>query len=192
MAEQDLINKVSRLRSQNLSNDEIARRLLYEGYSNSQVFDAMSVSETQGVSEQGSEQSMEYAQEQQFYPQPARSSFEERPIQPSIDTNKIEEIAESIIEDKWNELVEHVNRIIEWKSSMELKLVAMDEQIKSLKTDFDSLHRAILGKITDTDTVMREVSTDVKALEQVFKKILPGFVENVNELSRITQSLRKK
>ena len=193
MAEQDLVNKVQRLRSQNLSNDEIARRLLYEGYSNSQVFDAISVADTQSVSEQGSEQTMEYTdQPQQFYSQPTQSSFEERPAQSSIDVNKIEEIAESIIEDKWNELVEHVNRIIEWKSSMELKLASTDEQIKGLKSDFDTLHKAILGKITDTDSVMREVSTDVKALEQVFKKILPGFVENVNELSRITQSLRKK
>lgn len=194
MAGQDLVNSVLRLRSQGLSNDEIARRLLYEGHSNSEVFDAVSVADAQPVSEQGSEERMEYPQENQFYPQSMQMqpSFNERPMQNSIDTNKIEEIAESIIEDKWNELVEHVNRIIEWKSSMELKLASMEEQIKSLKSDFDSLHKGILGKITDTDTVMREVSTDIKALEQVFKKILPGFVENVNELSRITQSFKKK
>jgi len=110
----------------------------------------------------------------------------------AVDASKVSEIAESIIEDKWSDLVDHVNRIIEWKSSMELKLASMEEQIKGLKSDFDTLQKGVLGKISDTDTIMREVSTDIKALEQVFKKILPGFVENVNELSRITQNLKKK
>ena len=110
----------------------------------------------------------------------------------SFDTSKISEIAESIIEEKWSDLVDHVNRIIEWKTSMELRLNSMEEKIKAAKSDVDSLQKAILGKINDSDSVMRDVSIDIKALEQVFKKILPGFVENVNELSRITQNLKKK
>ena len=75
---------------------------------------------------------------------------------------------------------------------MELKLNSMEEQVKSLKDQMASLEKGVLGKVQDTDNVMREVSTDIKALEQVFKKILPGFVENVNELSRITSNLKKK
>ncbi len=180
MAEPNLTNQVSRMRSQNMSNDEIAQRLLYQGFSNAEVFDAMNQVDSS-----------------QTYDAPAEQSFNPGAYSPpqndqTIDTNKISEIAESIIEDKWSELVDHVNRIIEWKSSMELKLAAMDEQIKNMKLGFDSLQKSIMGKISDSDSVMREVSTDIKALEQVFKKILPGFVENVNELSRITQNIKKK
>lgn len=179
MADQNLVNQISRMRSQNMSNDEIAQRLLYQGFSNAEVFDAMN--------QVDSSQSYDAPAEQPFNP-----GAYAPPTESQIDTNKISEIAESIIEDKWGELVDHVNRIIEWKSSMELKLSAMDEQIKNMKSSFDSLQKAIMGRITDSDTVMREVSTDIKALEQVFKKILPGFVENVNELSRITQNIKKK
>lgn len=179
----DLSETVSRMRSQNMSNDEIAQRLLYQGFSNSDVFDAINQADSGAYS---SSNEMGYSQETPLHSSSSQSSDS------SIDTNKIEEIAESIIEEKWSDLVDHVNRIIEWKSSMELRLNTVDEQIKNIKSDFETLNKAILGRINDSDSIMREVSTDMKALESVFKKILPGFVENVNELSRITQSLKRK
>ena len=195
MADQMLVNEVTQLRSQNLSNDQIAQQLLYQGHSNADVFNAMSQADVTPASEQGH-------MENQMPPPPAMGQ-PQPPAQPGmppppaehhaeVDTNKISEIAESIIEEKWSELVDHVNTIIEWKSTMELKLASMEEGIKNLKSEFETLNKAILGKIGETDSVMREVGTDIKALEQVFKKILPGFVENVNELSRITAKMKKK
>lgn len=190
MSEQELVNDVLRLRSENMSDDEVAQRLLYQGHSNAEVFDAITQANMTPAYE-GSKMEYEETQQNYGYEAPSRS------VQPmeqhnSIDVSKVSEIAESIIEDKWSDLIDHVNRIIEWKSSMEMRLGTMEEQIKSMKSDFDILHKSILGRITDSDAVMRDVSTDIKALEQVFKKILPGFVENVNELSRITQNLKRK
>ena len=42
------------------------------------------------------------------------------------------------------------------------------------------------------DKNMKEVGTDIKALETVFKKILPSFTENVAELSRITKRVKEQ
>jgi hypothetical protein len=175
MAEQGLVQEVGRLRSQGMSNDQVAQRLLYQGYTNADVFDAMSQADVTPAHE-GSRMEAEMSIS---------------PRQEMADTSRISEIAESIIEEKWSDLVDHVNKIIEWKSAVELKVAAMDEQIKNLKSEFEIMQKGVLGKISDTDSTMREVSTDIKALEQVFKKILPGFVENVNELSRITQRMKK-
>lgn len=186
MADQALISQIMQMRSQSMSNDEIAQRLLYQGYTNAQVFDAISSVDT-APSYEATMPQQEMTVQPSFSYQQQDAHHEQQ-----IDTNRIEEIAESIIEDKWNELIDHVNKIVEWKSSMESKLNTMDGQIKTMRGDFDSLQKAILGKISDSDSVMREVGTDIKALEQVFKKILPGFVENVNELSRITQVMKKK
>ncbi|MBI1969996.1 hypothetical protein HYS48_04850, partial [Candidatus Woesearchaeota archaeon] len=47
-------------------------------------------------------------------------------------------------------------------------------------------------KIGNYDQSIKDVSTEIRALEKVFQKILPGFVENVNELSRIAQTLKGK
>ena len=189
MSDQNLMNEATRLRSQGLSNDEIAQRLIYKGYTNAQVFDAMSQSDVMSVSEQGT---MEYQPAQPTYPSYQETSMQMPSSQEHpVDASRIAEIAESIIEDKWSDLVDHVNKVTEWKASMELKLASMEEQLKSLRTDFEMLQKGVLGRIGETDNVMREVRTDIKALEQVFKKILPGFVENVNELSRITQRMKK-
>jgi len=190
MADQSIMNEVAQLRSQNVDNDEIAQKLLYKGYSNADVFDAMSQSDVSPASET--------PRMQPAPPQPpAPATHAMQPVSKSastehVDSDQISEIAESIIEEKWSDLVDHINKIIEWKSSVELKVNTLEEQLKGLKSEFGTLNKAILGKIGDTDAVMREVSTDIKALEQVFKKILPGFVENVNELSRITSRLKKK
>ncbi len=189
MPAQDLVNEVTGLRSQGLGNDEIVQRLLYKGYSNAAIFDAMSETELTPALESSSD-TMDYQELQPTYNQ-GYAEVQSSPA-PTVDASKISEIAESIIEEKWSDLIDHVNRIIEWKSSMEIKLTSMDEQIKGLRADFESLQKGVLGRINDSDSTMREVGTDIKALEQVFKKILPGFVENVNELSRITQSLKKK
>jgi len=180
MADADIVKEVEQLRTQNMSDDQIAQQLIYKGHSNADVFDAMS------------QTNMKPATEAPSMPQaPAMQPVSKSATSP-VDTNEISEIAESIIEEKWSDLVDHVNRIIEWKSSVELKVNSLEGEMKGLKSEFETLNKAILGRIADTDTIMREVSTDIKALEQVFKKILPGFVENVNELSRITSRLKKK
>ncbi|HLC99104.1 MAG TPA: hypothetical protein VJC00_03800, partial [Candidatus Nanoarchaeia archaeon] len=57
---------------------------------------------------------------------------------------------------------------------------------------FDRLHEGVLGKIGEYDKGIVDIGVEIKALEKVFQKILPGFMENVNELSRITSSMKGK
>jgi hypothetical protein len=103
---------------------------------------------------------------------------------------RIHEVAEAIIEEKWSELMESVNHIIEWKDSIETKTAKMEQQLADLVKTVDKLHEGVLGKISDYDKGLSNVSTEIKALEKVFQKILPGFMENVHELSRITETMK--
>ena len=89
-------------------------------------------------------------------------------------------------------MVKDVSRIAEWKEKVDAKLSSMEQEMADLKASFDKLHNAILEKIGEYDHSITGVGTDIKALENVFKKILPGFMENVGELSRITEDLKKK
>lgn len=188
MVDQNLVNEVVKMRSQSMGNDDIAQQLLYQGHTNKDVFDAMSQASVAPASEGNIQM-----EQPQSIPPAMPPHAEMTPVShEAIDNDKISEVAESIIEEKWSDLVDHVNRIIEWKSSVELKVNTLETEIKGLKSDFSTLQKAILGKIGDSDATMKDVATDIKALEQVFKKILPGFVENVNELSRITSKLKKK
>ncbi|MBD3313964.1 hypothetical protein GF345_05975 [Candidatus Woesearchaeota archaeon] len=108
----------------------------------------------------------------------------------SMSEERIHEIAEAIIEEKWQELIENVNRIVEWKDSTESRITKLEQKMTDIGQSFDKLHEGVLGKISEYDKGIVDIGVEIKALEKVFQKILPGFMENVNELSRITAKMK--
>ena len=125
---------------------------------------------------------------------PAMATYQSQP-QSAIDAaneERIQEIAEAIIDEKWRDLIKNVELILNWKDTVETRIAKMEEQITNVKDSFDKLHEGILGKVGEYDKSVKDIGVELKALEEVFKRILPGFVENVNELSRITGYLKKK
>ena len=108
-----------------------------------------------------------------------------------ISSTTNEELIEAIIDEKWNELIKDVTTIIEWKNITESKIKLLEQQIDTMKNDFDKLHQAVLGKVGDYDQHILDVGAEIKAMEKVFAKVLPVFTENVSELSRITDDLKK-
>ncbi len=103
---------------------------------------------------------------------------------------KVEEISEAIIDEKWQDLLKDFGKLIEWKGSMEQRLAALEQRFTDLKTAFDNLQSGIVGKVGEYDQSVKDVSSEMKALEQVFQKIIPTMTENVNELSRITRNMK--
>lgn len=108
---------------------------------------------------------------------------------PGADKERIEEVAEAIIDEKWNDLLKDITKISEANNKMESRLVKIEQEISNLKQNFESLHRGVLGKISDYDKNLVNVGTEIKAMEKVFQKILPTFTENVNKLSRIAEGM---
>ena len=101
-----------------------------------------------------------------------------------------EELIEAIIDEKWNELVKDINKIIDWKVAAEGRLSAMEQEVKDLKDNFDKLHQAVVGKVGEYDQHILDVGAELKAMEKVFAKVLPVFTENVSALTRITDDLK--
>jgi len=83
-----------------------------------------------------------------------------------------------------------INKVIEWKQKADAKLTAMEQQMTDMQIQFDKLHQAIIGKVGDYDKHILEVSTQLQAMEKVFGKVLPTFIDNVSELSAITQRVK--
>ncbi len=102
-----------------------------------------------------------------------------------------EELIEAIIDEKWNDLVKDITKIIEWKNVADSKLTSMQQQLQDMRDEFDKLHQAVIGKVGEYDQHILDVGAELKAMEKVFAKVLPIFTENVSELSRITDDLRK-
>lgn len=124
-------------------------------------------------------------------PPPQQPQQQSAPSQQPFQTTN-EELIEAIIDEKWNDLVKDINKIIEWKNSAEARLSAMSQQITDIKEEFDKLHQAVVGKVGEYDQHILDVGAELKAMEKVFAKVLPVFTENVSELSRITDDLKHR
>ncbi len=106
--------------------------------------------------------------------------------------SRFEEIAENIIDAKWDELISEVKKIVEWKQQVEERLQRAEGDLAHLKDDFKTLHQGVLGKLDEYDGRMRDVGTDLKAVGKVFKDVIPQFVENVKELNAISKDMKGK
>ncbi len=180
-------DRVIQMRQQGLSNNQITQTLQREGYTTSQIFDAMSQADIKNIVESAPPDmnEEEFGQmpgqmnEMQQMP-PMQEDFSSMP--PPMPSHSapaptgqehIEEIAEAIINEKWDELMKGVDKIVAWKESTEERLTRIEQDIENLKSNFKELQRGVFGKISDYDQGIKDVSSDLKAMEGVFKKVLP-------------------
>jgi hypothetical protein len=183
-------DQVIKLRQQGLTDEQIVQTLQKDGFKSFQIFEAMHQAEVKGMVAPAGLEDMPPPENPMEGPLPLPPGAPTGAEKMSVD--RIEEIAEAIIDEKWNALVENVNKIIDWKEETDRKLAAVETRLHDLNSKLDKVQASMLGKIEDYDKTMADVGTDVKALTKVFQKILPGFMENVSELSRIAETLKGK
>ncbi len=186
------IDQVRAMRAKGFDNNQIVQALQRNGYSSTQIFDALNQAELSSGA--GS-----FAEPPPFPSSPSQEpsasqyggGYDESGGGGGMANEEVEELIESVIEEKWEELSKDITKIVEWKNEVETKISKLEQRFESLKDDFDKLHQAIIGKIGEYDKNILEVGAEVKAMEKVFSKVLPLFTENVSELARITQGLKK-
>ncbi|MBN1544969.1 hypothetical protein JW898_05930 [Candidatus Woesearchaeota archaeon] len=197
MPEDTPTEAVLSMRQQGLTNNQVIAALQRQGYNTNQILDAMNQADIRMQTRRPfdveggkmANQNVPEGMTPGAYPAPGE---ELPPMDMGVDTGRIEEIAEAIIEEKWTDLMENINRIVEWKDKTEARITQMETMMKSIKDDFDKIHTSVLERVGEYDKHIGDVGTEVKALEKVFQKVLPGFIENVSELSRITDDLKKQ
>ena len=186
------IDQVRAMRAKGFDNNQIVQALQRNGYSSTQIFDALNQAELSSGA--GS-----FVEPPPFPSSPSQEpsasqyggGYDESGGGGGMANEEVEELIESVIEEKWEELSKDITKIVEWKNEVEPKISKLEQRFESLKDDFDKLHQAIIGKIGEYDKNILEVGAEVKAMEKVFSKVLPLFTENVSELARITQGLKK-
>lgn len=190
------VSEVLQLRQQGLSDDIVVDELSQRGYAQQQISEAIAMADQSGSSGPSAYNMPGVQAMPMAGPMP---SAQEMPAQPAYQDNmnnniyeRIEEITESMIDERWDDLIVEVKKIIEWKNKMEEKQVKLANDVEKLKEDFKMLHEAVLGKLEDYDARMQAVGTDLKAVGKVFKDVIPTFVENVKELSSLKEELKKK
>jgi len=130
--------------------------------------------------------------EEQAYPYPytypSYPTYQEAPQK--VDTEAIEEIAEEIVNEKWLEVKNKISDVIEWKVYAEKRLDTLDERLKRMELSMDRLQAALLSKVQEYGRDVKNLGAEMGSLENAFGKILNPLVENVKELSRITEGMK--
>ena len=188
----DIGQQVAALRSQGLTDNLIVDELKKQGINENDVISAISQMDAGGMSPPVMSPPGMPMQNDDFIP-PAPSG--PPPMPPSTpSTNiyeRVEEVVESIVDEKWDDLISEVKKIVDWKDKIEQRQARIESDLVKLKEDFKTLHGGVLGKLDQYDNKMREVGTELNAVGKVFKDVVPEFVENVKELSSLTNQMKK-
>lgn len=214
------VDKVLQMRAQGLSNNQIIQNLQNQGYDPNLVFDALNQADIKGGVEAVPVRSNDFNPDELQNPMQVPSDFSPpvgmepaapMPSTPPMGSNaalggippmdtqldsgsleRIEEIAEAIIDEKWNEIVKSINKIIDWKDRADAKMTKFEQSILDMKQDFDNLTKGVLGKVGEYDQNLVNIGSEIKAMEQVFQKVLPTLTENVHTLDKLTRDLKGK
>lgn len=197
-----LMDQVTGMRQQGYTNDQIAQMLQGQGYNYAQISDAINQSglganfqqmppqdagpqDYQQYNQPYPDQPQQYEQQmpQQPYPQQNYQQQQEQPI----NEERMQELAEAIIDEKWEEFAKDIKKVIEWKDKTEDRIAKVEQQILDMRLAMESLSKSIMTKITSYDQNIVDVGTEVKAMEKVFQKVLPSLTESVNKLDRMTK-----
>jgi hypothetical protein len=208
MAESTPLERVQQLRQQGQNNSQIIDTLQREGLTSSQIFDALS---QQDIPNAGtglpdlppmpgmtSEDDLEppappsHESAPPHQPMPSQPAFTPKPTVSAASNISNEEYIEAIIDEKWAEIENDIQKIVEWKNRSEQRIQQLSQSMTDLKDRFDKLHAALIGKIESYDRNILEVGAEIKAMEKVFSKVLPVFTENVKQLTSVTDRISRQ
>lgn len=125
----------------------------------------------------------------QTYSEPTQG-FAPEPVE-RASYSMMEEIAESIVKEKWEDMISNVGDLKVWKEKVDTDILSIKQEILRTQQRFENVQKAVLGKIKEYDKSVGDVTSEMKALEKVLEKILSPLSRNIRELSKITQELKK-
>jgi hypothetical protein len=182
----DAMNQVLQLRQQGMTDNQIVQQMQRDGVSTQDIFDALSQADIGGPMPPPPGASSMPPSGVQMGQMQMASAPSQMPGQTVMNDDRIQEVAEQIINEKWEEVIKEVQKVVSWKQQVEGHIQTLQDNVQALKDEFNQLRQGVLGRINESDDVVRNVSSELKAVHKVFKDVIPTFTENVAELSRLT------
>ena len=108
-----------------------------------------------------------------------------------LDVEKMHSIIERVVTEKWDDMMSRIGDIGSWKQKVEINLTGVKQEIIRLSGRLENTQNSVLGKIGDYDKGIRDIHSEMKALEKVFEKIMDPLVTNIKDLQKITDDMKK-
>lgn len=109
-----------------------------------------------------------------------------------VDVETIEEISEEIVNEKMIEFRNKIEDIGEFKQIVQSKLADFDERLKRIEANIDRLQAALIGRVHEYSQNIKDLGSEMRAVEGAFSKILNPLVDNIKELGSITEKMKGK
>jgi len=196
-----------------MSNQQIIAKLENQGYNSQQIAEAMNQLGIKNNIESGSQNKMQpslldedipvpsppqpeqqpYLQQTYQYPQqPQPVQMEQQAFNLSSGQSDIQEIVETIVEERWQRFSDTMTDFEIWKSRINDEIISIKQEVIRANNRFDILQKSVLGKVDEYNRNISDVNSEMKALEKVFQNIINPLTSNIKELSRITKELKEK
>ena len=199
----DLPSKISELKQKGTPTSKIIENLKQEGHSSQEIYDSMSNNSEQPNAGEYATSSLE-APSPSEKPEPSKEETPQQPNMmfptektetPSIPSRQqieqIEEVAEAIVDEKWQQLSSTLSNLSMWKERVSSEIDAIKQETLRIRNVQENLQNTILGKVESYNQNISTISAEMRALEKVFGKIIAPLTSNIKELSRITDALKK-
>jgi len=104
----------------------------------------------------------------------------------------IEEISEKIIDEKWKSIEKNFRKLEDWKDETHINLTKLQEDLVRMDTKIGMMEKAIFGKVEEYSKGILDVNVELKAMQKVFKTMLPEFTANIKELRSLVSKAKPK
>lgn len=194
-------DRVLDLKREGMDNSQIFNRLEKEKYSPEEIYNSLDqatvkqeidINEVPSPSEKLPEPEF---QEEQVQPevqsfQPRTPMFSQEPPG-RANYEMVEEIAESVVAEKWDDMIKNIGDLRLWKEKVETDMSGVKQEVIRIQTRVENLQKAVLSKVSDYNDNISELNTEVKAMEKVFEKILEPLTRNVKDLEKVAEKFKK-
>jgi len=203
-----LLDDVLKMQQRGMNDAEIIRKLVEQGYTPMQISDALNQAKIkQTVASAPTTELAPSIMTEEAAPAQAVAPAPEVPVPapetaypypypyeaaapPKIETEIIEEIAEEIVNEKWQEIKSKIVDVVEWKSYAESRVKSIDERVKRIELSLDRLQAALLGRVQEYGQNIKDLGAEMQSVEGAFGKILGPLIDNIKELNAITEKLK--
>lgn len=122
----------------------------------------------------------ENVQETEQYAEPYYQEY-----QPT-DIETINDIAEQIVEEKNEKLKKQIASFTRFKEEIALEIEKINKRLERIENVFNEMQVAILRKIGQYGTDIKDMADEVHQTQESFSKIIDPLTDNINELRQIT------
>ncbi len=162
------------MRQQGMRNPEIIQALSRQNYAMPLIAEAMRQAESHpgaGI-------------EPMSFP-PAPELRAPAPLQQSMSEDVV-----ALVQKNVASVQDQIKSFQSWQGTVDGKLSDIDRRVESLQEELKSVHQAVFAQIQEYNKSLKGVGTEIIAMEKVFSEALPELTSSIQELQRVTKSIK--